>query len=163
MTEHTDPYAAISRYDSDAWLTVAPPAQFGPAIHTTLATILGLTAEQRAAVNAAYQTAFNNDVDRFATVEDDIDELMFDHPIGGSSSCAGITDVEPWTTAVRIRIGDGPSLVLQAVALRDHNAISAEDFEVATGWWTAAGMPLPEPISDTDRAALVAWWAEQDT
>ena len=160
--EHVDPYDHLTQFDYDGWLAAAPPAVFGPAIHTTLTTILGLTGEQRADLNTAFQAA----ADRIDRESDDlwerIDEAMFDHPIGRSSSCAGITDIEPWATAVRIRVGEGPSLVLQAVALRDHKAITAADFEALTGWWTAAGMPLPEPISDTDRQTLAAWWAKQD-
>ncbi len=155
--EHVDPYDHLTQFDYDGWLAAARPA-----IHTTLTTILGLTEQQRTDLNTAFQAAADRIDRESGDLWERIDEALFDHAIGRSSSCAGITDVEPWATAVRIRVGEGPSLVLQAVALRDHNAISPEDFALATGWWTAAGMLLPEPISDTDRQTLAAWWAKQD-
>lgn len=157
-----DPYENIDQFDHYGWLAATPPALFGPAIHTTLTNIKRLRTDEQAHLNTLWQEACDADPDRYDDAAQRADDAYDEHPIGASSSCMGTTDLGPWVEAVRLRIGDGMSEVLKAVALRDHQQITDADFETLTGWWVKAGQTLPDPISDTDRAALVAWWDEQD-
>ncbi|MDG4792073.1 hypothetical protein O7626_40365 [Micromonospora sp. WMMD1102] len=159
--EQVDPYEDIDPFNYYAWLGVAPPAEFGPAIHNILDQIKRRSVADQEQLNNHYRDAYNADPDRHQDAADRAEEAYEEHPIGSSSSCAGITDIDPWVEAVRMRIGLGPSEVLMAVALRDHKAITEDDFATLTGWWTAAGRTLPEPISDDGRAALVAWWKSE--
>lgn len=160
ITDTVDPYEHIGD-DHDLWLATPPPAQFGPAIHTVLRDINALTDGQRAAINTHYTALLDRSEAQVTAAAEDLDEQLFEHPIGGSNSCVGTTDISTWSLAVHLRVGEGPSYVLQAVAARDHGLIPDPDFALLTGWWVEAGMTLPDPISDTDRAALVAWWDEQ--
>jgi hypothetical protein len=157
--EQTDPYENLDPFDYYGWLAAAPPIQLGPAIHATLDQIKRLPVDEQERLNNCYRDA---DTDQYRQAFDRAEEVYEEHPIGSSSSCAGITDVESWVDAVRMRIGLGPSEVLMAVALRDHGLISDADFKTLTGWWTDAGQSLPTRISDTDRAVLVQWWIDND-
>lgn len=159
--DDVDPYERIGD-DHDLWLATPPPTQFGSAIHAVLRDINNLTDEQRATINTHYNALLDHSGAQVTTAAEDLDEQLFEHPIGGSNSCARTSDISRWAHAVHLRVGEGPSYVLQAVAARDHGLIPDADFALLTGWWTAAGMTLPDPISDTDRAALVAWWDEED-
>lgn len=144
-------------YDDDAWLAVPPPAELGSAIRAIVATAVGLDDTVRASVEAAFNAAYD---DAMSDVEQECNEALDEHPIGESASCQEITTVEPWINAIRMRVGYGACYVARAVAARDHNLISAEDFATLTGWWVEAGLPIPAPISDTERRALVEWWTE---
>lgn len=142
-------------YDYEAWIACPPPPEIGPAIADVLAEIASWTAEQRAARRAPGEdtTEFQNALDR---VTDALDA----HPIGQSPGCQEIFSVEPWLWPVSRVVSQSASAVVAAVAARDHGLITDADFATLTGWWTHAGLPMPDPISDADREKLIDWWIE---
>lgn len=158
--DEIDPYEDLDPFDYYGWIAATPPVEFGPAIHATLTAIKKLNVNDQESLNSRYRDAYNADPDRCSDAADRAEEAYDEHPIGYSSSCAGTTDIRPWVEAVLMRIGLASSEVLMAVALRDHNLITEDDFNTLTGWWTAAGLSLPPRISDVDRAVLVQWWID---
>ncbi len=158
----TDPYGHIGEFDHDRWLATPPPAQFGPAIHAVLRDLNTLTSEQRNTLDTQWGALYDRSGEQITVAAEDLDEKLFDHPIGGSNSCVRTSDISSWAHAAHMVLGEGPSLVLQAVAARDHGLIPDADFALLTDWWVEAGMTLPEPIGEADKAALIAWWESDD-
>ena len=145
-------------YDDDAWLAVPPPVELGSALRGIVQEIVSWDAQKRADMQQRSEIADEAIPD---DVWDRINDALEQHPVAEPMSCQEVTTIAPWAEAILGRVGGGAYGIVLAVAARDHNVISAEDFATVTGWWVKAGLSLPEPISDVERGRLVDWWRER--
>lgn len=145
-------------WDFEEWIATPLPTIFGRALPAVLAEVAGWNPQRRTEVQATFSAAC---ADRIPKVQGALSRTCaatYGHPIGQYHFGGEMTTVRPWLDAVSAKAGEGARLVLLAVAARDHNLISEGDFELLTGWWVDAGLPLPEPITNAERQAVVDWW-----
>lgn len=137
------------------------PPELGPGLAGVISTAIAWSDQDRAAVAAAFDAA-----DGDGQIAELADQVI-SGPLGdlgstiGTTSCqTGMTGEhndtdepdEPWTAGPWLDVAyrnhqDLPGVHEVAVAClaRDFSLIAEVDFETLTGWWVAAGQPLPEP------------------
>lgn len=128
------------------------PPELGPGLAAIVTTALSWDDAERQRVN----TLVNAELDRRQVDNDGAASDRLEDVLGESGSCIGTWSCQdgaagepihagPWLDTIAYSALPDVAEVAAAVLARDFGLITAEDFAVLTAWWTAAGLPLPDP------------------
>lgn len=147
---------------------MTPPDTLGEAFAAVIAETLSWDSDRRAALSDRHAAA--EDEPGFMEASDRVDANLY--RAGLAWSCQFGDEGEPpeagpYIDTLREEWSRGAADVAAAVLARDLRLITEPDFTTLTGWWTAAGLPLPDAGYTALRLAhagdsAVLWAENQD-
>jgi hypothetical protein len=160
---------------------MTPPAELGGAFAAVIAEALSWDDARRAEIEGIYRAAEEqahaarngetvvDSCGRYRPAGDGLDaaadriEVTVDDLFGWSCQFGEPEDPDepaspeagPYIDTLRGNDMSGAAVVAAAVLARDLHLVTEADFNTATGWWVAAGLPLP-PARPTPGASIFA-------
>lgn len=122
------------------------PHAFGSAFTQIITQALSWSPDRCGELRARYDDARYKIGDPYDEADDTVYGALLDADLA-EYDCDLSEDEVPagWVERVKGHTGNyGVGQVAWAVLARDHDLIGDDDFETLTGWWTAAGLPMPE-------------------
>lgn len=132
---------------------MTPPPALGAAFFAVVAEALGWDDTRQAEADAALDTISDTHV--FQAAAERIGEALSDADLDWSCQFGseGEPEAGPYIDTLHENQLGGVGYVAAAVLARDLAVVTETDFQTVTGWWVAAGLPLPGPRPGASFAA----------